>query len=82
MGESLREYVAKFNIVALETLGVDVNIKIYVFIQGLRNGPFFDSLKMNEPMDFRDLFRRITPMCISQLCVVVNVLPSIYDLSC
>lgn len=34
------EYVAKFNVVALETPGVDAKIKIHTFIQGLRNGPF------------------------------------------
>lgn len=47
--ESLREYVAKFNMVALETLGADAKIKIHAFIQGLRSGSFFDSLVMNEP---------------------------------
>lgn len=59
--ESLRVYVAKFNIVVLETPGVDAKIKMNAFIQGLRSGSFFDSLVMNEPKDFSDLLERITP---------------------
>lgn len=39
--ETLREYVAKFNMIALETLGVDAKIKIHALIQGLHNGHFF-----------------------------------------
>lgn len=58
--ESLREYVAKFNMVALETLGVDAKSKVHAFIQGLRSGSFFDSLVMKEPKDFGDLLERIT----------------------
>lgn len=59
--ESLREYVAKFNMVALETLGVDVKIKMHAFIQGLWSGSYFDLLVMNEPKDFDNLLERITP---------------------
>lgn len=56
--ELLREYVVKFNMVALETPGVDAEIKVHVFIQRLGNGSFFDSLVMNEPRDFSDLLER------------------------
>lgn len=59
--EFLREYMAKFNIVALEMPGVDAKIKVHAFIQGLQSGSFFDSLVMNEPRDFSDLLERITP---------------------
>lgn len=58
--ESLREYIAKFNMVALEIPEVDTKIKVHAFIQGLRRGSFFDSLVMNEPEDFGDLLERIT----------------------
>lgn len=58
--ETLREYVSKFNLTALETPGVDAKIKIHAFMQGLRSGPFFDSLVMNEPADFGDFLGRIT----------------------
>lgn len=51
--ESLREYMDKFNMVALETLGVDAKIKIHAFIHVLRNRSFFDSLVMNEPEDLK-----------------------------
>lgn len=54
-GESLREYVAKFNMVDLEILGVDEKVKVHAFIQGLRSGAFFDSLVMSEPVGFGDL---------------------------
>lgn len=60
-GESLKEYVAKFNMVALEILGVDTNIKKHAFIQGLCSGPFFDSLIMKEPKDLGDMLQRIKP---------------------
>lgn len=59
--ESLREYVAKFNMVALETPGVDAKIKIHAFTQGLRSGTFSDYLVTNEPRDFGELLGRITP---------------------
>lgn len=59
--EFLRVYVTKFNMVALETPGVDAKIKVHTFIQGLGIGSFFDYLVMNEPKDFRDLLERITP---------------------
>lgn len=55
------EYVAKFNVVALETPSVDAKMKIHTFIQGLWSGPFFDSLMKSEPKDFEDLLTRITP---------------------
>lgn len=62
MEESLRGYVAKFNMVALEMPSVDAKIKIHAFIQGLWSGPFIDSLVMSvKPKDFKDLLRRITP---------------------
>lgn len=38
--ESLQKYVFKFNMVALETPGVDAKIKIQAFIQGPCNGAF------------------------------------------
>lgn len=60
-GESLREYVAKFNMVALETPAADTKIKIHAFTQGLQSGAFFDSLVMNEPHDFDDFLKWITP---------------------
>lgn len=53
--------MAKFNMVALETPGVDAKIKVHAFIQGLRSGSFFDLLVMNEPKDFKNLLERITP---------------------
>lgn len=56
----MREYVAKLNMVALETPGVDAKIKVHAFIQGLRSGSFFDSLVMNEPKDF-GILESITP---------------------
>lgn len=59
--ESLREYVAKFNMVALDTPRVDAKIKIHAFIQSLRSGSFFNSFMMNNPEDFEDLLKRITP---------------------
>lgn len=59
--ESLREYVAKFNMIALEIPGVDEKVKVHAFIQALRSGAFFDSLVMSEPVGFGDLLRRITP---------------------
>lgn len=58
--KSLQEYIAKFNMVALEKLEVDAKIKIHAFIQGLRSRSFFNSLVMNEPEDFEDFLRRIT----------------------
>lgn len=36
--ESMRKYVAKFNMVALETPGVDAKIKVHAFIHGLQFG--------------------------------------------
>lgn len=58
--ESLWEYVAKFNMMALDTPRVDPKIKIHAFIQGLQTESFFDSLVRNEQEDFEDLLKKIT----------------------
>lgn len=60
--------MAKFNMVALETLGVNAKIKVQAFIQGLRGGSFFNSLVMNKPKDFGDLLERITSTFILRRC--------------
>lgn len=57
--DPLWEYVAKFNMVALETPGVDAKIKIHAFIERLRSAPFFNSMVMNKPLDFGDILGMI-----------------------
>lgn len=57
--ESLREYLTHFNAVVLETPGVESNLKVHAFVQGLRGGLFFESLVKNLPSKFEELLARV-----------------------
>ncbi|XP_057790950.1 uncharacterized protein LOC131008066 [Salvia miltiorrhiza] len=53
--ETLREYIARFNVIALDVLDVESQIKGYAFVKGLKPGPLFDRLLITPPRDFDDI---------------------------
>ncbi|XP_073044289.1 uncharacterized protein [Primulina eburnea] len=57
-GETLREFVQRFNNVALEIPAVTPDIMISAFTQGLRGGEFFKSLVKKPPSSYDDLLAR------------------------
>ncbi|XP_075504505.1 uncharacterized protein LOC142541947 [Primulina tabacum] len=56
--ESLRAYIRRFNIVALDVPSCVPETKTTAFTQGLREGEFFRSLTKKAPGDFEDLLAR------------------------
>ncbi|XP_057811607.1 uncharacterized protein LOC131025839 [Salvia miltiorrhiza] len=53
--ETLREYVARFNVAALDIPEAESQIKWYAFVRGLKQGPLFDALQITPPRDFDDI---------------------------
>ncbi|XP_075479344.1 uncharacterized protein LOC142520226 [Primulina tabacum] len=53
--ESLRPYIRRFNILALDVPTCATETKTTAFTQGLREGEFFKSLTKKVPEDFEDL---------------------------
>ncbi|XP_057790986.1 uncharacterized protein LOC131008104 [Salvia miltiorrhiza] len=58
--ETLREYVARFNTIALDIAEVESQIKWYAFARGLKQGPLFEALQIKPPTSFEDIMT-ITP---------------------
>ncbi|XP_073304618.1 uncharacterized protein [Primulina huaijiensis] len=56
--ESLRDYIRRFNRVALDVPSCAPETKTTAFTQGLREGEFFRSLTKKTPEDFEDLLGR------------------------
>ncbi|XP_057791070.1 uncharacterized protein LOC131008196 [Salvia miltiorrhiza] len=53
--ESLREYVARFNMAVLVTPEAESQIKCYAFVRGLKQGPLFDALQITPPKEFDNI---------------------------
>ncbi|KAK4395935.1 hypothetical protein Sango_1747800 [Sesamum angolense] len=55
--ETLRAYVQRFNITVLEVPTAHQEVLISAFTQGLREGPFFESLAKKPTVDFLDVLK-------------------------
>lgn len=53
--KTLREYLKRFNDVALKMPKLEPETKTMIFVNGLRSGIFFDSSVKEEPKSFDDL---------------------------
>ncbi|XP_057786440.1 uncharacterized protein LOC131003887 [Salvia miltiorrhiza] len=53
--ETLREYVARFNTIALDIPDAESQIKWYAFARGLKQGPLFEALQIKPPTSFEDI---------------------------
>ncbi|KAL0438779.1 UNVERIFIED_CONTAM: hypothetical protein Slati_2360900 [Sesamum latifolium] len=54
-GESLKEYLQRFNLAALEVSTATSNALICAFTQGLQDGDFFKFLTKKPPRNFYNL---------------------------
>ncbi|XP_057793189.1 uncharacterized protein LOC131009800 [Salvia miltiorrhiza] len=57
--ETLREYIARFNLAALEVPEAESQIKNCAYVRGLKSGLFFDELQIRPAQDFDDIMARL-----------------------
>jgi len=59
-GESLSDFVARFNVEALSIENLDQGIAMVAFQNALRAGPFTQSLAKRPPQTFTEILSRAT----------------------
>ena len=59
-GESLKDFVSRFNMEALSIEGFDQSVTMVAFQNTLRPGPFVQSLAKTPPLTFTEALDRVT----------------------